>query len=97
MSADERQHSRHGHRHWHWRINYADLNVGSRPQAEEPDPAFEQFRMLQRHQRSLVTKTIVINLLSILAAVACVWLGGRWILSQYPPPDETAPAVRFGH
>ena len=87
MSTDALHHSRHSHRRKSFRISYADLPGGSRCEPEESDPYLAQLRLLRQEQRSLVTKTVLLNLLLLLSVIACLWFGAMWILATYPPPD----------
>jgi hypothetical protein len=88
MSTDALHHSRHSHRRRSFRItNYADLPDGTRRKPEESDPYLAQLHLLREEQRSLVTKTVVLNLLLLLSVIACLWFGAMWILATYPPPD----------
>jgi hypothetical protein len=79
-----------------WTINYAELPGESPRKNRDQDPYLNQFRLLRQQQRDLFRKIALLNLLFLLAVIACVWLGGRWVLAKYPPPDSIETPPNFG-
>ena len=89
----------HDHGRERWTINYAELPGESPRKDRNQDPYLTQFRLLRHEQRALFRKIALLNLVFLLAVIACLWLGGRWVLSKYPPPDslDITPTFKLTH
>jgi hypothetical protein len=91
VSTDSLHHSSHRHHRQrctsYRNVNYEELNVGNRREAEEQNPYAEHFRAIEEEHRSLFKKIALLNLSLLVAVIICLWLASRWVLLTYPPPD----------